>query len=570
MTNLRGGRPLTALVAVILTLLSATGAVAQPRAARLDPAGLVSAQLDPGALRHRQQTLPATDPESFLRAAYLGLLGRDADPAGMRYWLDRIDRTAARSEALVAMAGTAEHRSVVVDRAYAGFLDRRADAEGRAYWSRDLIERRTERQLHAQLLSSEEFFQRAGSTNSAFIGALYRALFDREPDAPGAQYWASRLAQGTSRHQVARALVASPEAAEQPTLGIVSSDPAPDSAVHSLNRISVTLDRTINLEDSAVIVSIDGVRQPGRIVTRTPATQFEFLLERSPRNVAVGSRATVVVTILAFDGTEVTRADYGFVFAPNVVGGTLDELIVAFYGHAKTPLLGVMGEGTPDEAVQRLLAQAAPYRVDDRPVVPAFELIATLATAAPGERGTYSARTPPDLIRPYLDAIRTVDGRLVLDIQPGRADFETEARAYEQILLEPEVGLALDPEWAVGPDETPAGNIGSVDALEINRVVNYLSGLVVANDLPDKLLIVHRFRPDMVRNPEAIVERPGVIILFQADGEGSPGPKIADYDTLLPDRFARGIKVFYDEDHPRMSPVDVLSLSPRPDYVSYQ
>ncbi len=75
----------------------------------------------------------------------------------------------------------------------------------------------------------------------------------------------------------------------------------------------------------------------------------------------------------------------------------------------------------------------------------------------------------------------------------------------------------------------------------------------------------------MVTNTDAIVSRPGVRIIFHADGEGGPAAKIGDYDTLMPPRFERGIKIFYDEDVNRLSPSQVLSrLDPLPVYVSYQ
>lgn len=247
------------------------------------------------------------------------------------------------------------------------------------------------------------------------------------------------------------------------------------------------------------------------------------------------------------------------------------ELMVAFYGHPSAPVLGVAGEGPPSRALSRLLDQAAPYAASGRETVPVFEMIATLVTAAPGADGLYRSRADEPELRAYLDEIRTVGGRLVLDIQPGRADVVDEARAYENLLIEPDVGLALDPEWVVGPTQTPAGRIGTLDAADINRVSRYLSRLAADHGLPPRILIIHRFRAAMVTNTDAIVDRPGVRIIFHADGEGGPAAKIADYDNLLPPRFERGFKIFYDEDTNRLTPREVLArLDPLPVYVSYQ
>jgi hypothetical protein len=254
-------------------------------------------------------------------------------------------------------------------------------------------------------------------------------------------------------------------------------------------------------------------------------------------------------------------------------GGSLfpRHRVVAVYGSPASSALGVMGQGTPQQAVQRLLDQARPYEAGGRPVIPAFELIATLATAAPGPSGMYNNPTAIDDIRPYLEAIRSVDGLLILDIQPGRADWLTEARRYEELLREPDVGLALDPEWKVGPTGRPGGGfIGSIDAADINRVSAYLAELVERYDLPEKILMIHRFTPAMVTRDHLVEGRTGIAMVFHADGIGSAEAKLADYFTILPDRFARGFKIFYQEDPRVMQPGELLGLDPPPDVITYQ
>lgn len=338
--------------------------------------------------------------------------------------------------------------------------------------------------------------------------------------------------------------------------------------------IVVDLDRSVVAEASAIIVSAGGRRVPGSVKGDANDPNRLVFDAGAPPQAPAG--APVVVTVFATSEVtpgqyRVDAVDYTFFYDGRFRSDPAGELIVAFYGHPGAPVLGVAGEGTPEQALTRLLAQSDPYRVTGRPVVPAFELIATLVTASPGADGLYRTRATETELRPYLETIRTVGGRLVLDIQPGRADVLDEARAFQALLLEPDVGLALDPEWVVGPTQTPRGRIGSLDAAAINRVSAYLSDLVAANDLPPKLLVIHRFREDMVTNVDQIVSRPGVRLLFQADGEGGPAAKILDYDTLLPDIFERGIKIFYDEDTPTMTPSEVLARTdPDPHYISYQ
>ena len=67
---------------------------------------------------------------------------------------------------------------------------------------------------------------------------------------------------------------------------------------------------------------------------------------------------------------------------------------------------------------------------------------------------------------------------VLLDLQPGRADLLDQARRYESLLRLPHVGLAVDPEWKLGPRQKPLGQIGSIDAAELNRTSSWLAGLV--------------------------------------------------------------------------------------------
>ena len=93
--------------------------------------------------------------------------------------------------------------------------------------------------------------------------------------------------------------------------------------------------------------------------------------------------------------------------------------------------------------------------------MPALELIATLVTAAPGDDGKYRYRQSSDLIDRYLAEARRAKALLILDIQPGRARFMDEVRAYQPYLREPDVGLALDPEWSMRrkPDPGPGDRL---------------------------------------------------------------------------------------------------------------
>lgn len=245
--------------------------------------------------------------------------------------------------------------------------------------------------------------------------------------------------------------------------------------------------------------------------------------------------------------------------------------MVAFYGHARAPALGVLGEQPPDVVVDRLRAQAAGYAAGDRPLLLTFELIATVATRSPGADRLYRATAQPGEIQPYLDAARRHGLYLLLDIQPGRSDFLTEVRRYEAFLRQPDVGVALDPEWRMGPGEVPGQGVGAVHADEVNAVLDYLAGIVAEERLPEKLVVVHQFTSAMVRDRDAVRSPDGLAVTFHADGFGGRAAKLSKYEQLrgLPP-FHSGLKLFYDEDSDLFQPDDVLRFAHVPDLVTYQ
>ncbi|HYM57580.1 MAG TPA: hypothetical protein VES79_06405, partial [Solirubrobacteraceae bacterium] len=249
-----------------------------------------------------------------------------------------------------------------------------------------------------------------------------------------------------------------------------------------------------------------------------------------------------------------------------------DRRIVAFYGAPQAAELGELGIGSPASAAARLERQARAYARKSRPVLPAMELIAVVAAADAGEGERYSTRQQDTVIRRYLRAARRVRALLVLDIQPGRSDFFTETVRLQKWLEQPDVGLALDPEWRMGPGEVPGDVIGSVRAREVNAVSAWLSELVRRRRLPEKLFLIHQFTNDMV-DDASLRERAGLSMVLNADGFGGQPIKKAKYHafTSSPRRFFHhGFKLFYREDRDLMTPRQVLRLRPPPDVVIYE
>ena len=131
--------------------------------------------------------------------------------------------------------------------------------------------------------------------------------------------------------------------------------------------------------------------------------------------------------------------------------------LVALYGHPGTPSLGALGEQGISASVTRIKKLAASYQaLSKSPVVPAFEIITTLATSAAGPTGDYSYATPVATLRPWIRAATKAGMYVILDLQPGRDSFLQQAKAYQSLLELPNVGLALDPEWALKSNQLSA------------------------------------------------------------------------------------------------------------------
>ena len=207
-------------------------------------------------------------------------------------------------------------------------------------------------------------------------------------------------------------------------------------------------------------------------------------------------------------------------------------------------------------------------------MVPAFEIIATTASAGPGEDGDYSEELSVEELRPYVEAAAEHGVYVVLDLQPGRQDFLSQAQQYQELLELPNVGLALDPEWRLGPDQVHMVQIGSVDAAEINATTAWLAGLTRDNDLPQKVVVLHQFAESMITNRHLVdASRPELALVLHADGHGTPELKTGTWERLqqgLPEGIRMAWKNFYDEDTPTFTPEETSAIEPQPWFVSYQ
>ncbi|MGJ9469568.1 hypothetical protein ACRQD8_08300 [Actinotignum sp. GS-2025b] len=297
-------------------------------------------------------------------------------------------------------------------------------------------------------------------------------------------------------------------------------------------------------------------------------------------------------TIQALAGGEAAVASFG-VDLPNLSwqlaaartgtelpgGGQLvldGKRYVALYGSPVTAALGVLGEQGVEETAARADMHAQPYRaLTEDTVIPAMELIVTVAAGQAGDDGNYSHEWDPDIFIPYIEAAARHGQYVVLDFQPGRSSFPEQVKRYEKLLRYPNVGIALDPEWRLGPDDFPLERIGHVEIAEVNETVRWLADFVRENQLPQKVVILHQFQVQMLRDVDQLDQsRAEVALVIHADGQGSQAAKQDTWRTLhshAPAGVAWGWKNFYDEDKPMLTPEETYTqVEPTPAFVSYQ
>jgi len=253
--------------------------------------------------------------------------------------------------------------------------------------------------------------------------------------------------------------------------------------------------------------------------------------------------------------------------------------IVAYYGNLYSKKMGILGEVPPKELWRRLNIEVKAWQKADptTPVQPAIHYIAIVASGSPLKDGKYRTRMPEHQIDSALAIAKMGNAIVFLDIQVALSNVQAEVPTLEKYLKMPQVHLGIDPEFSMKDGSLPGRKIGTMDATDVNFCSDYLAKLVKANNLPPKILIVHRFTQGMIRNYKNIKLHPEVQVVMNMDGWGEPILKRSTYKLYIykePVQFT-GFKLFYKNDlrkepHVMLTPADLLKLKPQPIYIQYQ
>ncbi len=428
--------------------------------------------------------------------------------------------------------------------------------------SADLAAARAALRAHAPVLltsAPSNPFSGTATVVSAMLRAQLRAL---DPDAV--------LAVGVAAKVLATQLPGI-RVVTDPALLPATKAPAPLDHVALLVHPGDGDAATLAAVSTAQVAGAHVIAVSGNDPRADPAAISALSALRPQQVLAIGSGfgpAARLASRIAVAQTGVQLPGGGQVLFPS-------HLLVALYGHPYAPALGALGEQGRSASIARVKSVAAAYRsLSHARVVPAFEIIATVAQAHAGPDGEYSYESPVSSLRPWVSQATAAGLYVILDLQPGRASLLAQAERYQSLLERPDVGLALDPEWKLAPDQLPLQQIGSVSATEVNSVIRWLAGLTARYRLPQKLLVLHQFRLSMIGDEHKLdVRYDDLAIVIHMDGQGTPGDKEQTWEAVTkaaPAGVSFGWKDFYVKDHPMMGPQQTISRTPRLSMISYQ
>jgi hypothetical protein len=275
--------------------------------------------------------------------------------------------------------------------------------------------------------------------------------------------------------------------------------------------------------------------------------------------------------------------------APPLPGSILPaKRIVAYYGNPLSKRMGILGELPPDQMLARLDKEVAEWQKADpsTPVQPALHLIVVVAQGSPGRDGKYRLRMADTLVEKIATWAATRNALVFLDVQVAQSTVQEELPRLLPFLKRPNIMLGIDPEFSMKPRkdkksgeivvDKPGARIGTMSSDDVNYAIGFLADIVTKNNLPPKVLVVHRFTHTMLTNSDKIRLDPRVQVVINMDGWGAPWLKYDSYRVYVeqqPVQFT-GFKIFYHNDakkgDPPLTPAEVLLLNPKPIYIQYQ
>ena len=141
--------------------------------------------------------------EKFAMQMYRDFLFREADTAGLNYWVQQIEQAGmSRAKVAASFLASNEFQQGVgsLARLYFGAFDRIPDRDGLDYWIKQYNAGMSLSSISNAFVASTEFQQKYSAIDNAqFIDLVYQNVLHRPADAAGKTYWVNQLSSGVNR-----------------------------------------------------------------------------------------------------------------------------------------------------------------------------------------------------------------------------------------------------------------------------------------------------------------------------------------------------------------------------------
>ncbi len=156
--------------------------------------GVTDEQLEAGFIGSTEYIANHGGPGSgWIQGMYANLLGRTPAQSEVQYWLNQLNSGELPPQIALGFAASQERESQRVQADYQQYLDRGATTAEITYWVNVFLGGGTNEQVVAGFVSSQEYFQAHNGNVVDWLFAGYRAILNRQPDAPGFQSWLNQL-----------------------------------------------------------------------------------------------------------------------------------------------------------------------------------------------------------------------------------------------------------------------------------------------------------------------------------------------------------------------------------------
>ncbi len=148
--------------------------------------------------------------QEYVKRLYQTLLNRDADPKGLEYWSNLLNKNAISRIALFYQFAFSDEffslthsfeikaydlndkKEAFLERFYSYILKRESDEEGLNFWKSKITDVKSVKEIARFFLNSKEFKSQKIS-DIEFIKVLYKTLLNRESDQAGEEFWLKEL-----------------------------------------------------------------------------------------------------------------------------------------------------------------------------------------------------------------------------------------------------------------------------------------------------------------------------------------------------------------------------------------